>query len=366
MDFDFIEKGVTAMAPVLVLLLVFDRLDIFNLITMRTIALMVLIGGAIAGVSYYANGGVENLTHGFPIPGDNPYSLYIAPAVEETLKAVPIVAMFAMNRLGFKLDAAIAGFAIGAGFSMVENAVYLVHPDVVGAAYANFSAWLVRGFGTAIMHGGATALFAAASHEMSETQVQADAARYRFNPLLFLPGLAGAYVLHSVFNHFRDQSTLAMALTLLLVPISLFFILSRSERATHAWIKADHDAHKTMLDDIRSGHFAQSEMGQALKRISDRFSPGIANDVFAYLETKTELVLRGEEIMLAVQEGEEAAVGPAEREKVLRLESLEHKIGPSVLAAIGPKLGFSRNDLWELEHLKKRAKSLEAPPERQP
>ena len=113
MDLDLLEKGATAMAPVLVLLLVFDRLDIFNLITMRTIALMVLIGGAIAGVSYYANGGVESLTHGFPIPGNNPYSLYFAPAVEETLKALPIIAMFAMNRLGFKLDAAIAGFAIG-------------------------------------------------------------------------------------------------------------------------------------------------------------------------------------------------------------------------------------------------------------
>ncbi len=269
------------------------------------------------------------------------------------MKALPIIAMFAMNRLGFKLDAAIAGFAVGAGFSMVENAWYLY--ELPGA---NYSGWLVRGFGTAIMHGGATALFAAASHEMSETQVQADAARYRFNPLLFLPGLAGAYVLHSVFNHFPDQPLLAMVLTLLLVPASLFFILSRSERATHAWIKADHDAHKKMLDDIRGGHFAESEMGQALKRISDRFKPGIAPDVLAYLETKTELVLRGEEIMLAVQEGEDVAVGAEEREKVLRLEQLERKIGRSVLAAIGPKLGFSRNDLWELEHLKKRAKKL--------
>ena len=362
MDLDLLEKGATAMAPVLVLLLVFDRLDIFNLITMRTIALMVLIGGVIAGVSYYANGGVESLTHGFPIPGNNPYSLYFAPAVEETLKALPIIAMFAMNRLGFKLDAAIAGFAIGAGFSMVENAVYLLHPDMVGAAYANYSSWLVRGFGTAIMHGGATALFAAASHEMSETQVQADAARYHFNPLLFLPGLAGAYVLHSVFNHFRDESTLAMALTLLLVPLSLFFILSRSEHATQAWIKADRDAHRKMLDDIRSGRFAESETGRALKRLADRFKPGVAPDVLAYLETKMELVLRGEEIMLAVQEGENVAVGPAEHDKVLRLEALEHKIGPSVLAAIGPKLGFSRNDLWELEHLKKRAKKLDEHP----
>jgi RsiW-degrading membrane proteinase PrsW (M82 family) len=360
MDLDLAVKGVTAMAPVIVLLLVFDRLDIFNLIKLWVIGVLLVVGGAIAIVAYYANGGVESLTHGFPIPGDNPYSLYFAPAVEETLKALPIIAMFAMNRLGFKLDAAIAGFAIGAGFSMVENAVYLFHPDIVGAAYANFSSWLVRGFGTAIMHGGATALLAAATHEMSETQAQADAARYRFNPLLFLPGLAGAYVVHATFNHFRDQSALAMVLTLLLVPLSLFFILSRSERATHAWIKADHDAHKAMLEEIRGGHFAESEAGLALKAVSARFSGAIAADVLAYFEVKLELVLRGEEIMLAVQDGQDVSVGADERAKVERLESLEHRLGPVVLSAIAPKLGFSRNDLWELEHLKVKAKATRA------
>src|SRR5215470_3216858 len=207
MPLDLIEKGATAMAPVLVLLLVFDRLDIFNLITMRTIALMVLIGGALASLSFFINWRVMD---GFPI-GFSSYSRYIAPAIEEPMKALPIIAMFAMNRLGFKLDAAIAGFAVGAGFSMVENAWYL--HELPGA---NYGGWLVRGFGTAIMHGGA------ATHEMSETQVQADAARYRFNPLLFLPGLAGAYVVHSVFNHFPDQPLLAMVLTLMMVPASLF------------------------------------------------------------------------------------------------------------------------------------------------
>ena len=70
MDLDLLEKGGTAMAPVLVLLLVFDRLDIFNLITMRTIALMVLIGGAIASLSFVANWRVMD---GFPI-GFSAYS----------------------------------------------------------------------------------------------------------------------------------------------------------------------------------------------------------------------------------------------------------------------------------------------------
>src|SRR5262245_47719893 len=102
MQLDLGLKAVTAMAPVILLLLAFDWLDIFNLIKLRVIGFLLAVGGAIAIVAFFVNGGVESLTRGFPIPGPDPYSLYFAPAVEETLKAVPIIAMFAMNRLGFK------------------------------------------------------------------------------------------------------------------------------------------------------------------------------------------------------------------------------------------------------------------------
>ncbi len=48
MDLDLAVKGVTAMAPVhaRVLLLVFDRLDIFNLIKLWVIGVLLVVGGA--------------------------------------------------------------------------------------------------------------------------------------------------------------------------------------------------------------------------------------------------------------------------------------------------------------------------------
>jgi RsiW-degrading membrane proteinase PrsW (M82 family) len=341
---------VTAVAPVIILLLVLDRLDIFNLITFRTIGILVGVGGAIAALSFLANWSVMD---GFPI-GFTAHSRYVAPLIEESLKAAPIIYLFATNRVGFKLDSAIAGFSVGAGFSVIENGWYLhLLSD------ANYSAWMVRGFGTAIMHGGATALFAAASHEMTERQAEGDAAHYRFNPLLFLPGLAGAYVLHSGFNHFANAPTLAMALTLLLVPLVLFLIFSRSERATHDWIKADRAAHQQALEAIRNGGFAESEAGQALKALAARFSASTAADVFAYLELKTALVLRAEEIMLAIQDGEDAPLQDSDRAMIEQLKQAEQRLGHGVLAAIAPKLGFSRNDLWELERFKAKASEVQ-------
>ena len=103
---------------------------------------------------------IDTLPIGFSI-----YSRFIAPWIEEALKAAAIILLFRLNRIGYKLDAIISGFAIGAGFSVVENIFYLtIFPD-----YAT-GTWLVRGFGTAIMHGTTLALLAAIAHEFAEKE----------------------------------------------------------------------------------------------------------------------------------------------------------------------------------------------------
>lgn len=345
---ELIQKALIAAGPVLVLLMIFDRLDVFNLIRMRDIGLLLLCGGLIGALGFIANGRVLD---GFPIGFSN-YSKYVAPFIEETLKAAPIAALFHYNRLGFKLDAAIAGFAVGAGFSLVENAWYLrVITD------ANLSAWLVRGFGTAVMHGGATALFAVITHEMTERQAEAAASRYRFNPLVFLPGLAAAIAIHATFNHFPDQPVLVMALTLLLIPITLFFTLVRNERATGQWLTKDADLHRKALEDIRSGAFADSEPGRALRVLTARLGTDAGSDALAYVELKTELVLRAEELIRASQSGAPVEIGEADRASFARLSELETKLGKPTVLAIDSRLGFTRNDLWELGRLRERALS---------
>lgn len=342
---DFFLKAFIAAAPVLVLLMVFDRLDVFNLIRLRDIALIMGAGGVIATFGFLVNWRVLD---GFPIGFSN-YSKYVAPFVEETLKAAPIAALFHYNRLGFKLDAAIAGFALGAGFSLIENLWYLfIITD------ANISAWIVRGFGTAIMHGGATALFAVISHEMTERQAEAAAARYQFNPLVFLPGLGAAIAIHAAFNHFPDQPLAVMAITLLLIPMALFFTLVRNERATGQWLTTDAALHRKALEEIRSGAFAQSETGKAIQALAVRLGEQTAQDAFAYVELKTALVLRAEELIRESQSGAPAPIGETERGDFARLHALEHRLGKSMVMAIDSRLGFTRNDLWELGRLRER------------
>lgn len=346
MDYDLLAKGVVAMAPVIVLLLVFDRLDGFNLIPAADIARLLAVGGAIALVTFLAN---WRIMDGFPI-GFSGYSRYVAPPIEESLKAAPIIALFAINRLGYKLDAAIAGFSVGAGFSVTENAWYLLT-----ITDANLSDWLVRGFGTAVMHGAATALFAIISQEMTEKQAEAKASEYQFNPLLFAPGLGVAIVVHSVFNHFPEQPLAIMAVTLLLAPLTIFLTLARSEKANRQWLAADHAAHHQMLEDIRSGRFAETEAGKTIRSMAATVQGGHADEAFDYAQLKVELVLRAEELLLASQDGAEVAVGQAEREKFARMDELGRRLGPTVVALVNARLAFSRNDLYELERLRARA-----------
>lgn len=343
MALDLLIKALIAVAPVFVLLTAFDRLDVFNLISFRVISVLLGVGASIAVLSLLANGG---LLEGFPI-GTGDYSRYVAPIVEETLKAAPIVAMFHRNRIGFKVDAAIAGFALGAGFSILENLWFLFT-----ITDANLSAWLVRGLGTAIMHGSTTALFAIISHEMTERQSARAAGLYKFNPLLFIPGLAVSIVIHSTFNHFGEQPLLVMALTLLLAPFTLFFALARSARATNEWLAADQAAHRQLLADIRSGRFEASDTSRALQQALARIDGGFASDARAYVELKLELVLRAEELISASHQGEGVGLTDDDRRKFAELDALTRRLGGPIAEALTSRLGFSRNDLWEFSRLR--------------
>src|SRR5207237_2820580 len=134
--------------------------------------LLLLVLGGIAAVAVYPISG--RLIDTLPIGFSN-YSRFVAPWIEEAFKAAIIILLFGFNRIGYKLDAVISGFAIGAGFSVVENIFYLtIFPN-----YAT-GTWLVRGFGTAVMHATTLALLAAMAHEFAERETREAAGDYDF------------------------------------------------------------------------------------------------------------------------------------------------------------------------------------------
>src|SRR5262245_5470740 len=109
-----------------------------------------LVAGALAaGVAYFAN----RLLLGWAHVGRVVLGRVLAPLLEEALKAVFVAWLIRTEQVGFMVDAAICGFAVGTGFGLVENLYY------AGALHdLSLALWLARGLGTAVMHGSATAM----------------------------------------------------------------------------------------------------------------------------------------------------------------------------------------------------------------
>jgi len=265
-----------------------------------------------------------------------PYSRYVSPIVEESLKALVIIYLFRSSRVGFLVDSAIMGFAVGAGFALVENFQYLQMYST-----ASFAVWIVRGFGTAIMHGGVVAIFAIMSQTLTERQM-------KINAVYYLPGLAVAIFLHSIFNHFLVAPVLQTIGTLFILPPLLQLVFQRSSKALHDWLELDFDADANLIEMIDSGQFTESKIGQFLDDLRGKFEGPVLVDMLCYLRVYTELAIRAKAALIARENGIELPVGERTREKFEELHFLEESIGKTGCLAMKPFLQIERKDLWQM------------------
>jgi RsiW-degrading membrane proteinase PrsW (M82 family) len=334
-----------ALVPVLVLLALFVWLDAFKLMSLNEILVLLVLGGVAAVAAYPISGRmIDTLPIGF-----NFYSRYIAPWIEEALKALVMIALFRMNRIGYKLDAVVSGFAIGAGFSVVENILYLtIFPDY-GAG-----TWLVRGLGTAVMHGTTLALLAAIAHELAERENREAAGDFRFNLLWFLPGYLVAVAIHTAFNQFPDRPLLAMMGAAIFAPIASMAIFHFGTAEAQGWLAAETAEHQAQLDALRAGHWPDSPSGRKISALAERLGAEGAKRVRRYWELQAWLVLEAEQALMEEAAGDATIDGAQIRSALAELDGLKRALGKSTFAALRALLPFSRNDYWEVAELRQR------------
>ncbi|QDP19863.1 PrsW family glutamic-type intramembrane protease [Sphingomonas xanthus] len=341
-----------ALAPVLVMLMMFIWLDVFKLMTgWETIGLLAL-GGMTAGIAYPVSGVfLDQLPLGY-----SSYSRFAAPWIEELIKGLAIVGLFYFNRIGFKLDAVISGFAIGAGFSVVENIIYLTRfPDLAPTV------WMVRGLGTAVMHGCAVAILAATAHEFAERETRGVAAEFNFSPLWFAPGYLGAVAVHTLFNQFPNQPMLAMIATVAAAPFLIMTLLRFGAIEAQKWLATEREAHRIALDRWRAGRYPDSDSGRKIAALVARSDPKTGESIREYCEQLTFLAWTAEDA-LHDQLDDVSKVEVEAGAAFDRLEALRHAIGKASFAALKPLLPLSRNDYWEISELEERLKAKKAQP----
>ena len=328
-------NDVVALVPVLLFLGLLVFLDSFKLVSLRSV-LVALVAWALAALAgTQANGWLLDAT-GLPT---HAFSRYVAPLVEEMLKALWIVLLLRRGRVGFLVDAAILGFAVGAGFALVENVEYLralAEPRVL--------LWLARGFGTAILHGATTAVLALLAKMLAD--------RHPGRPVLALvPGLLAAACVHSLYNHFLVSPLLAAGVILVGLPLLVVAVFERSERATREWLGVGLDSDLELFESIAPGQALQTRLGEYLRSLKARFPGEVVADMLCLLRIQAELAIRAKGLLLAREAGLEVPVGDDVRANLLELRYLEKSIGRTGLLALKPVLRESARDVWQVYFL---------------
>ena len=325
-----------ALLPVLVFLAALVSLDSYKLVRLRAVLLTIALGvaAAVAGL------GVNNWLADWLDLAWPQFVRYVSPFPEEILKTAFLVVLFARNRIGFMVDAAIRGFALGAGFASAENVFYLwLRPD------ADLSYWIIRGFGTAMMHGGVTAIAGILTQSYLERRKQ---------PLLLavIPGLIAAVAIHSLFNHFFLDPRLTTVLILIVFPLLIIIVFRASERKTRRWLGIGFDSDQALLEMVTTGVLAENPIGAYLHSLQGRFPGEVVADMLCYLRIHLELALRAKGMLLMREAGFEVPPDPGVQSQFEELRYLEKSIGTTGKLALHPFLHIRVRDLWQITMLR--------------
>ena len=321
-----------SLLPVLFFLGVLFFLDSFKLVKFRAILISIILGCLAAAIAMVCNSFLLSEA-GLAL---KTYSRYGAPIVEESLKAGYLIRLIRSHKTGFLVDSALHGFAVGAGFALIENIYYLT-----SLSSANLIVWIVRGFGTAIMHGGVTAIFAIIAKNFFDR-------RFANAISPFLIGLLLAIVLHSFFNHFILSPLLSTILLMILLPVIIIFVFQRSEEATRHWLGVGFDSDQELLDLIESGDLSESRVGKYLQNLKTSFPGGLVADMLCLLRLNVELAIRAKGVLMMKEMGFRVAPDTEIEAKFAEINYLEKNIGKTGTLAIAPFLHTSSRDLWQL------------------
>jgi RsiW-degrading membrane proteinase PrsW (M82 family) len=324
-----------AVVPVFAFLAGLVFLDGYKLVSGRRIALSVLFGAGAALLCW----GLASLVFRLGGPFADLYAKALLPLVEESAKALPVIVLIRRRRLGFTVDAAIVGFAVGAGFSLVENAWYLAAmPD------RNLAVWLLRGFGTALLHGTNTLVVAVATRCLADL-------RPGLGSAVCLPGLVTAWAVHAVYNLGWLPPAAASALLIFGLPVLAGAVFLRSEAMLHRWLGEGMDHDVARLREITSGHFSSTPSGHFLRQVARTFPPETVVDIHCYLRVWLELSIRAKGDLLRKEAGLPVEPDPAVADKLRELKALERSIGRAGLRALAPILTRTSRDFWQIHQL---------------
>jgi len=242
------------------------------------------------------------------------------------------------DRIGFTVDGAILGFSVGAGFAVLENMYFLSAMD------AGTQIWVIRGFGTAIMHGVTATVFAIILKTMAHDSLRSK---------LIGMGVAFAFavLLHSIYNHFPFPPLISTAILIVTSPVLVSVVFHQSEKQTRSWLGDGFDMDQELMRLMHSGDFSSSRIGQYLNSLREHFEGPLVADMLCLIRIRVELSIRAKGQMMMREAGFTPPPDDTVKAKFQEMEYLEKTIGRMGMLALDPIQQWSSKELWQMNML---------------
>lgn len=333
-----------ALFPVVLYIFVVYTLDNFSLVGIRD--LMLLVGaGLLAAVACF---GLFRLTDPF-VSERVSNSLY--PILEEAVKALPLWWLARRKKIAFFIDSVICGAAVGGGFSILENVLYLLMGNLgIGTA-------LFRGLEVALIHMGCSAIVAVALmftvRLLERRHARLPVKKSDITMSLFLFFVAA--ILHILHNYLHPDPLLQFVVVFGSLGGLLVWVYQYDGDMIHRWLDRGLDKQVALMMDIQQGLLGETKTGQFLLSVKENFPAEVYFDIICYVQLYIELAVAAKSRFMTREAGLDEPLDEATRNRYLEqyaeFKNLEKALGQSAKMTVAPVVKFYPADRKALDEL---------------
>jgi len=333
-----------ALFPVVLYIFVVYTLDNFSLVGIRDLVLLVGAGLLAAAACF----GLFRLTDPF-VSERVSDSLY--PILEEAVKALPLWWLARRKKIAFFIDSVICGAAVGGGFSILENILYLLMGNLgIGTA-------LFRGLEVALIHMGCSAIVAVALmfsvRLLERRHARLPVKKSDITMSLFLFFVAA--ILHILHNYLHPDPLLQFVVVFGSLGGLLVWVYQYDGDMIHRWLDRGLDKQVALMMDIQQGLLGETKTGQFLLSIKENFPAEVYFDIICYVELYIELAVAAKSRFMTREAGLDEPLDEATRNRYLEqyaeFKNLEKALGQSAKMTVAPVVKFYPADRKALDEL---------------
>ena len=333
-----------ALFPVVLYIFVVYTLDNFSLVGIRDLVLLVGAGLLAAAACF----GLFRLTDPFV---SERVSDYLYPILEEAVKALPLWWLARRKKIAFFIDSVICGAAVGGGFSILENVLYLLMGNLgIGTA-------LFRGLEVALIHMGCSAIVAVALmftvRLLERRHARLPVKKSDITMSLFLFFVAA--ILHILHNYLHPDPLLQFVVVFGSLGGLLVWVYQYDGDMIHRWLDRGLDKQVALMMDIQQGHLGETKTGQFLLSIKENFPAEVYFDIICYVQLYIELAVAAKSRFMTREAGLDEPLDEAARsryrEQYAEFKDLEKALGKSAKMTVAPVVKFYPADRKALEEL---------------